>query len=100
MEDYFENQEIPQLSQEEDPFWDPPEPMLVGRAYYRLAHLANLFDNPYDTKIIDANRMEQSGTLHLNLVPTDFDGEADQSPLEEELDSPEDLLDKRLDFKV
>jgi len=57
MDMYFETGQRPKLTQQEDPFWDPPEPMLVGKAYYALSHLANLFDNPFDAKIIDASRM-------------------------------------------
>jgi len=34
MDDYFETGKVPKLEKQVDPFWDPPEPMLIGRAYY------------------------------------------------------------------
>jgi len=100
MDIYFENQQIPKLTKEEDPFWDPPEPMLIGKAYYALSHLANLFDNEFDAKIIDASWMQAAGRLIVNLVPTDCEGIASESPISEKIESPEDLLGEWIDFFV
>lgn len=100
MDQYFDNLKIPKLSKEEDPFWDPPEPILVGKAYYALSHLANLFDNPFDAKIIDATRMQAAGKLMVNLVPTDAEGKASESPLADKIESPEDLIGERVDFLI
>jgi len=74
--------------------------MLVGRAYYSLSHLANLFDNEFEAKIIDATRMQAAGKLVINLAPTDEDGTAQSSPLEEKIEAPEDMLGERIYFKV
>ena len=30
MQEYLQNNLIPKLEKEEDPFWDPPEPILIG----------------------------------------------------------------------
>ena len=30
LEEYFDTEVIPEVSQENDPFWDPPEPQLIG----------------------------------------------------------------------
>jgi hypothetical protein len=45
---YFENNEIPNLKNEDDPFWDPPEPHQIGVAIYKLLSLGYLLDNPVD----------------------------------------------------
>lgn len=57
VDEYFDEGVCPNLTKETDPFWDPPEAILVGWAYYHLKHLANLFDNEFKTKIIDATSM-------------------------------------------
>lgn len=44
---FFETNDIPQLDNSEDPFWDPPEPELIGYTYYKLLPLAYLMDNPF-----------------------------------------------------
>ena len=100
MDDYFDTGSVPNLEKDEDPFWDPPEAQLIGRAYYSLAHLANLFDNPHEAKIIDATKMTNAGTIKVNIVPTDEDGEAEESPLADEMESPDDLIGKRIDFNI
>jgi hypothetical protein len=28
--EYFDTQEIPVITKDRDPFWDPPEPQLIG----------------------------------------------------------------------
>jgi hypothetical protein len=30
IEEYFETEKIPVVPKERDPFWDPPEPQLIG----------------------------------------------------------------------
>ena len=30
LEKYFETNQIPKTEKEDDPFWDPPEPRLIG----------------------------------------------------------------------
>ena len=96
--DYFDSGKLPKLSQEEDPFWDPTEAQLVGRAYYYLKNQANLFDNEYDCKIFNPVNMRNEGTIKINILPTDEIGEASESPLE--IEDPEDMIGKRVDFNL
>ena len=30
LEEYFQDNELPMLDQNVDPFWDPPNPILIG----------------------------------------------------------------------
>lgn len=49
---YFEEGKIPQVSQDEDPFWDPPTPELIGKGYLYLKSLSYMLDNPTKVNII------------------------------------------------
>jgi hypothetical protein len=49
---YFETGAIPDLSQNEDPFWDPPEHVLIGRAFLTTKALSYMFDNLTTLSII------------------------------------------------
>ena len=44
-ETYFENGIIPEIDKKVDPFWDPPEPTLIGKAFMTTKALAYMFDN-------------------------------------------------------
>lgn len=98
-ENYFENGVIPQLDQQNDPFWDPPTPFLIGRCFITTKALTYMFDNPCQLPIIGEE--EQCGELSVNLVPTDETGtrnlcqELDDDEVEFE---PEELLDKPFHF--
>lgn len=38
--DYTDTMEMPNFSdKEKDPFWDPPEPVLIGKSYLQLKNL-------------------------------------------------------------
>lgn len=86
------------LEPEQDPFYERPEPILLGQAFYMLEGLAYLMDNPRKIPIIATNN-KICGELSVNLVPCDEEGNED---LDEDLlsDEPMDLLNQSLDFKV
>lgn len=71
-EQYFENGIIPKLENNDDPFWDPPEPVLIGRAFLTTKALAYMFDNPTTLSVIGED--DQCGELDVNMVPTDETG--------------------------
>lgn len=52
IEKYYETGVIPQMNQNEDPFWDPPEPLLIGKSFLTPKGLVYMFDNPADLPII------------------------------------------------
>jgi hypothetical protein len=43
---------IPKLDQDNDPFWDPPTPSLIGRCFLTTKALTYMFDNPCSLPII------------------------------------------------
>jgi len=66
LDDYFETSVFPHLSNEEDPFWDPPEPQLIGQGFLKLLSIAYLLDNP--TKLIMVGDNGQTGVLSVSLA--------------------------------
>lgn len=58
---YFESNQIPILTKEKDPFWDPPEPHLIGQGYLKMLSLVYLVDNPAELNIVGENGV--TGTL-------------------------------------
>jgi hypothetical protein len=71
-EQYFETGVVPNISEKEDPFWDPPAPALIGRSFLTTKALTYMFDNPATLPIIGED--EQCGELTVNLIPTDETG--------------------------
>lgn len=100
MDDYFETGKIPKVEKENDPFWDPQEAILIGKAYIYLASLGYMLDNPLKSRIYNANTMGENGTLDVNIIPTDETGKADECPEELMVDEPEQLIGKRIDFNI
>lgn len=72
-EQYFETGQIPTLDQNNDPFWDPQEPTLIGRGFLTTKALAYMFDNPATLPIIGQD--EHCGQLNVNLIPSDETGQ-------------------------
>ena len=83
-ETYFETGAIPELSEKEDPFWDPPEHVLIGRAFLTTKALSYLFDNETTLSIIGEE--DHCGEITVNMIPTDESGERN---LCEEMDEQE-----------
>lgn len=68
-QNYFDTGVIPQFDQQNDPFWDPPTPSLIGRCFLTTKALTYMFDNPCSLPII--GQEDQCGELNVNIVPTD-----------------------------
>lgn len=43
LEQFFEDGELPQLTKEQDPFWDPTNPILIGQSFMQLEPLSLMF---------------------------------------------------------
>ena len=71
-DNYFETGIVPELEQKDDPFWDPPEPVLIGRAFITTKALSYMFDNPATLSIIGED--DHCGDLVVNMIPTDETG--------------------------
>ena len=83
-----------QYSQEEDPFWDPPEDLLLGRARIQLEALGYCMDTGDDwTPLVDY-KGQQEGELLVKIVPASSEVELDQ------LDELDQLRGRRLQLKV
>jgi hypothetical protein len=96
---YFDTNQIPEMEGENDPFWDPPQPQLIGLGYYKLEPLAYLIDNPHTVSLIGSDQKGLVGKLEVNILPTDESG-WDEPPEDLIPYQPEDLIGKRIDFAV
>lgn len=98
---YFEDQTIPDYSdKDKDPFWDPPEPLLVGTSYLSLKNLGYMLNNDLEAKILSSEGVQGTrGNLKLEYWPTAPDGvgEPDDDML---CDEPSELVGKEIFFRV
>lgn len=85
----------PEILPEEDPYWDPPQEHLIGKAYYLLKPLSLLFDNPATLHIISSSGGE-AGSLRMNIIPVTAEG----VPLEDGPESSEELIGTAINFTV
>lgn len=65
LDQYFGTNTLPNLCQDEDPFWDPLEPTLVGQGFYKLASLTFLFDDPTEIPLVGDF---QGASLHVKFA--------------------------------
>lgn len=101
IEEYFETEQIPVVAKDKDPFWDPPEPQLIGQSFMSLKNLGFLVENEVDAKILSAEGSSGiRGNLLVKYFPTDDagTGEPEDDLIPEE--SPEELLGKAIAFRV
>ena len=80
------------LPPEDDPYWDPPEEHLIGKAYYSLKALGLLFDDPFDLHIISTQGGD-AGNLKMNINPVYIDEEF--CP-----ESPEEVIGTKISFDI
>ena len=106
LEEYFDSGDLPKLSKDEDPFWDPPNPILIGQSFLQLEPLGSGFPNYPDKGVsilsIDGAGGRQ-GVLFIGYSPCDKNGNTDESLLPEEflVDDPTELIGlKDMYFKV
>lgn len=98
---YFEDQTIPDYSDKDlDPFWDPPEPLLIGTSYLSLKNLGYMLNNDLDAKILSSEGAQGvRGNLKLEYWPTAPDGIGE--PADDMLcDEPQELVGKEIFFRV
>jgi hypothetical protein len=83
-----------ELTKTKDPFWDPPEPFTIGKAYVYLKALSHLVEIDSGFALVDY-KGEENGTLNCAVYPEDKDGEE-----LDYLESADDLLGKDVAFVV
>jgi len=94
---------VPDFSNKEnDPFWDPPEPILLGKTYIQLKNLGYTLDLDETASIFTTATNVSGGVagqLKLSYNPCDIggDGEPDDDLLVED---PQELLNKEIFFRV
>jgi hypothetical protein len=101
LNEYFNDGVLPKFdSKEKDPFWDPPEPLLIGTSYLSLKSLGYTLENKLDCKILSSEGAEGSrGQMMVSYWPVgENGGEPSDDVLVEE--DPNELLRKSIWFRV
>jgi hypothetical protein len=105
--EYFDTGNIPDYSDKStDPFWDPPEPILIGNSYLKLQNLGLCIENDQKIKILNtagAGNEAEQGTLEPACWPVTATGvqcDDDDYPEEYMIEEPEELLNKELYFRI
>ena len=105
LNEFFETGNKPDFSnKEQDAFWDPPEPILIGTSYLNLKNLSYMLENNNDGGAINmlsttAGKDGISGKLKCGYWPVNYDGSEDL-PDELLVEEPEELLGKEIFFRV
>lgn len=93
----IDGEDMGKILKEEDPFWEPPEDVLIGTASVFLQSLSYALD--FDDKLsITDYKGEEVATTVINVSPCNPNGK----PLNEEffVEDPSELLGKPYHFKV
>lgn len=94
--EYFDTGNLPNLTHESDPFWDPPEPVMIGQSFVSLKNLGYLIENEMDIKILSAEGTSGvRGQLSVKYLPTDDTGYG-EIPEDDLIEEPEELCKTNL----
>lgn len=75
VDEYFDTGIKPNAAKVDDPFWDPPTPILIGQAFLPLDALGYVCDNDVDAAILSADgSAKQKGFLRCGYDPCDGNG--------------------------
>ena len=73
--EYFDTGDLPKLTRDEDPYWDPPEPLLIGQSFMSLKNLGYLIENEIESKILSSEGSSGvRGVLSVKYFPSDGTG--------------------------
>lgn len=101
---FFETAKMPDFSNKnEDPFWDEPEPILIGTSYQNLEFLSYVCENEEKRAIFSMNSTSAdaiAGFLQVAYWPCTYDGDEKNLPEDLLVDDPEQLLGKEMFFKI
>lgn len=105
LEEFFDTGEKPVLDKDTDPFWDPPNPILIGQSFLQLEPLGYFIENNLDNaKILTIDGAEgYKGEVSIGYMPCDREGNEGEDYMPDELtvDELDELIGKRnLYFKV
>jgi hypothetical protein len=74
MRDLFSSGKAEEVLHADDPFWDPPEPVEIGKAFVYLKALSHLVEIENDFPIVNF-KGETDGELSVEIFPFGPDGE-------------------------
>ncbi|XP_021354273.1 kinesin-like protein KIF28P isoform X3 [Mizuhopecten yessoensis] len=94
---FLDGDDLSKVSKEEDPFWEPPEEVLIGTANAFLQSLSYALDFEDQLMITDYKGQEE-GTLDVTVAPCDAKGKTSDD--ETFVENPNELLNKPFYFKV
>jgi hypothetical protein len=104
LDQYFDTGIIPKLALEEDPFWDPPNPILIGQSFLQLTALGLQLENTLEASILSIDGMGgKRGQINFRYMPCDKNGNTDEDALDEDfmVENVEEILGLNdLYFKV
>lgn len=104
LEEYFDTGVKPNLSKNEDPFWDPPNPILIGQSFLQLEPLGVCFENHLEATILSIDgKGGKQGLVTIGYEPCNSVGELGEEFVDEKflVEDVEELLgEKDLFFKV
>jgi len=104
LEEFFDTNVLPEITKESDPFWDPPNPILIGQSFLQLEPLSLMFENNLEAAILAIDGDEgKKGTIDIGYAPCTVNGETDEALIPDHLlvDKPEELIgQKDMYFKV
>ena len=104
LEEYFDSGDLPALDKNEDPFWDPPNPILIGQSFLQLEPLGVQIENQLEAAILSIDGTGgRQGTINLAYKPCNNQGDTDEDSLPPELqvDDVTELIGKKnLYFQV
>lgn len=85
LEEFFDSGNLPKLNKAEDPFWDPPNPILIGQSFLQLEPLGIQFENNLETAGILSidGQGGKNGILNIGYAPCTVNGETDEDSLPE-----------------
>lgn len=105
LEEFFDSGNLPKLDKAEDPFWDPPNPILIGQSFLQLEPLGIQFENNLEKAGILSidGQGGKNGILNIGYTPCTVNGDCEEDDLPDEfmVEDPNDLVGmKDLYFKV
>ena len=105
LEEFFDSGSLPKLNKAEDPFWDPPNPILIGQSFLQLEPLGIQFENNLETAGILSidGQGGKNGILNIGYAPCTVNGETEEDAQPDEFmveDANELIGMKNLYFKV
>lgn len=93
----LDGEDVKKIKKDDDPFWEPPEDVLIGTANVFLQSLSYALD--FDDKLaVTDYKGSEEGSLVINVAPCTQQGK----PLDEDyfVEEPKDLIGKPYHFKV